>query len=75
MLAVIIIKNDKNALNPVFWKEEAAFSHLPGGGILGSFFQLGHLDLLHTALSESSTSFYIVEISGPQLLINGEFST
>ena len=35
----------------VFCKKEAAFSHLSGGGTFGRIFQLGHLDLLHTALS------------------------
>ena len=31
------IRNEKNALNPVFCKGEVAFSHLSGGGIFGGF--------------------------------------
>ena len=57
----MISYNEKYALNPVFCKGEAAFSHQSGGGTFGMFFQLGHVDLLHTALSESNTFFYKVE--------------
>ena len=39
--SLTFFNNVKNALNPVFCKGVAAFNHLPGGGILGRFFQLG----------------------------------
>ena len=45
--------NERYALNPVFWKRDAIYSHLSGGRSFWSFFQLGHFDLLHTALSDS----------------------
>ena len=35
VLAFTIVNNEKYALNPVFCKGEAAFSHLSGGGIFG----------------------------------------
>ena len=57
-----LFDNEKNALNPVFCKGEAAFSHLSAGGIFGRFFKVGHLDLLHMAFSESNTFFYKLEI-------------
>ena len=37
------------------------FSHLSCGGYFRWFSQLGHLGLLHTALSDSNTFFYMVE--------------
>ena len=46
---LILFNNKKNALNPGFCKGEATFSHLSCWGHFGRFFQLGHLDLLHTA--------------------------
>ena len=30
---------------------------------MGSFFQLGHSELVHTSLSDSNSYFYMVEIS------------
>ena len=62
MMPLPLFDNEKNALNPVFCKGEATFSHPSGGGILGMFFQLGHLDLLHTALSKSKNFFYKVDL-------------
>ena len=57
-----LFNDEKYALNPVFCKGEAAFSHLSGGGTCESFFfQLGHLELLHTAPPDSNTFFYEVE--------------
>ena len=51
---LIYFDNEKNALNPVFFEGEAAFSHLSGGSICLEVFQLSHRDLLHTALSDFS---------------------
>ena len=61
MITFTILNNEKYALKSVFCKWEAAFSHLSGGGTFRRFFQLGHLDLLHTAHLDSSTFFYKVE--------------
>ena len=57
----LALESFNNVLHPVFCKGEATFSHLSGEGILGRFFQLGHLDLLHTALLDSNTYLYMVE--------------
>ena len=54
---LLLFDNEKYALNTVFCKGEADFSHLSGGGTFGSFCRLGHLDLLHTALINPNTLF------------------
>ena len=41
----------------VICQVEAVFGHLSGGGSFGRVFQPGHLDPLHTALSDSNSYF------------------
>ena len=58
----LTFNNKNNVLKSVICEgRHATFSHLSCRGCFGRFSQLGHLDLLHTAHSDSNTFFYMVE--------------